>query len=170
MALTKEQKQKIVEELKENLNKQKAMVLVAFEGLKAKELFDLREKLKEANCLFIVAKKTLLDIAFKEKKLDFNKEKLEGEVALIFSFGDEISPARIAYQFSQINENLKILGGFFENKFIEKERVLELAKIPTRQELLARIIGSISAPVSNFANVLQGNIKGLIYVLKQVKS
>ena len=169
MPLTREQKEKIVKELKENIERQKTIVFVAIEGLKAKEVFDLRKRLKQVNCLLTVAKKTLLKIAFKEKKLKIDEEKLEGQIALIFGFKDEISPAKIAYQFSLEKQNLKILGGFFEEKFREIEEVITLAKISSREELLARIIGSISSPISGFVNVLQGNIKGLIYILKQIK-
>lgn len=167
--LTKEQKQKVVEDLKEKIAQQKSMVFVAVEGLKAKELFDLRKKLKAEDCLLIVAKKTLLDIVFKKKKLDFAPKKLEGQLALIFGFKDELSPAKIAYQFSLGNKNLKILAGFFEDKFRDVEETIALAKIPAKEELLARIVGSISAPISGFVNVLQGNIRNLIYIISQIK-
>jgi len=66
--------------------------------------------------------------------------------------------------------NLKILGGIFKNEFVEAEKIIELAKLPTREELLARLVGSISAPISNFINVLEANIKGLIYVLTKAKT
>ena len=170
MALTKEQKQKVVEKLKENIAKQKAMVFVAVEGLKAAELFDLRKRLKEANCLLSVAKKTLLNIAFKEKKMEFDAEELKGQLALIFGFKDEIMPAKTVYQFSLGNENLRILGGFFENKFRDAEEIITLAKIPSKEELLAKVVRSISAPIANFVNILQGNIKGLINVLAKAKT
>lgn len=170
MALTKEQKKKIVEDLKENIAQQKSMVFVAIEGLKAAELFDLRKRLKAADCLLSVAKKTLLNIVLKEKKIDIDLKELEGQIVLIFGFKDELSPAKIAYQFSLGNKNLKILAGFFENKFRDVEEIITLAKIPSKEELLARVVSSISAPVSNFVNVLQGNIKGLIYIFKQAKT
>ena len=67
---------------------------------------------------------------------------------------DEIAPARIAYQFSKKNENFKILGGIFEKRFIDKERVLVLANIPTRNELLGRLVGSLSSPMASFVRVL----------------
>jgi len=169
MALTKEQKQKVVEKLKENIAQQKSMVFVATEGLKAKEFFDLRKKLKAADCLLIVAKKTLLDVAFKEKKVGIDPEKLAGQVASIFGFKDQISSAKIPYNFSLENKNLKILGGFYENKFRDAEEIITLAKIPSRKELLAGLVGNISAPISGFVNVLQANIKGLICVLSNIK-
>jgi len=169
MPLTKEQKNKIVKKLKENIANQKAIVFVSVKGLKASELFNLRKQLKESNCLLSVAKKTLLKIAFKENKTELNEKKLEGQVALIFGFEDELAPAKTAYDFSLKNENLKILGGFLENEFRSREEVIILAKIPSKQELLAKIIGSIKAPISGFANVLQGNIKGLVYLLSNIK-
>lgn len=170
MALTRGRKQKIIEDLKEKVAKQKAMVFIAFDGVKAEELFDLRKRLKAADCLLTVTKKTLLNKVFKEKKFDFDFKKLEGQLGLILGFRDKITPAKIAYKFGLENENLKILGGLFENEFREAEEIITLAKMPSREELLAKVIGSISNPISGFINVLQGNIKGLIYVLKQGKT
>ena len=169
MPLNKEQKKNIVEKLKQNIAQQKAVVFVAIEGLKTTGLFDLRKKLKEDDCLLIVAKKTLLSIAFKQSKIEFDAKELKGELALIFGFGDEIMPAKIAYQFSKKNKNLEILGGFFENEVKTAQEMIILAKIPSREELLAKVVSSISSPISGFVNVLQGNIKGLIYILKQAK-
>lgn len=169
MALTKEQKKKVIEDLKEKVARQKAMVFISIEGLKAQEVFDLRKRLKAEDCLLTVAKKTLINIVFKEKKFDIDAEKLEGQLGLIFGFKNELSPAKIAYQFGLENKKLKILGGVFENEFKEDEEIIILAQIPSREELLARIVGSISAPISNFVNVLQGNIKGLVYILSNIK-
>ena len=109
-------------------------------------------------------------MASQEKKIPVDVKDLESEVALIFGFKDELSAAKIANQFSRSNENLKILGGVFENEFINREKVIVLAEIPSQEELLARFVGSIKAPIANFANVLQGNIKGLTYILSNIKS
>ena len=169
MALKREQKKNILEKIKEKIDKQKTVVFVAIKGLKAKDIFDLREALKKSNNLLMVAKKTLFGIAFKSKKVKINKNKLEGEIGLVFGFEDEISPAKISYQFSQKNENLKILGGIFENKFIEKERVIELAMLPSKEELYAKVVGTINAPLANFVGILQGNIRSLVYILSNIK-
>ena len=169
MALNKEQKKNIVEKLKQSIAKQKAVVFVAIDGLKTTELFDLRKELKQDDCLLTVAKKTLLSIAFKQSKIEFDAKELEGELALVFGFGDEIMPSKIAYQFSRKNKNLKILGGFFENEIKTAKEIIVLAKIPSREELLAKVVSTISSPISGFVNVLQGNIKGLLHILKQVK-
>lgn len=169
MALTKEQKQNIIKDLKESVDKQKSMVFVSVKGLKAADLLELRNKLKELNCRLLVAKKTLIDIAFKDSKIEIKTDKLDGQIALIFGFKDEVLPAKTSYEFSKKNENLKILGGFLEDKFREVDEIITLAKIPSKEELLAKVVGSISAPISGFANVLHGNLRNLVYVLKEIK-
>lgn len=168
MALTKVQKQKILEDLREKIAKQKAIILVGITGLKVKDISGLRTKLKAIDGNIQVVKKTLAGIVFKEKKLDFDKNNFKEELALVFGFKDELSPAKTVYQFSRGNENLKILGGYLENKFKEAEEIIILAQIPTRGELLAKLVGSISSPISGLLNVLQGNIKGLILALNAI--
>jgi len=170
MALTKAKKEKIVEDLVEKLKEQKAIFFCDFTGMKVKDFFALRRKLKETGNDIKVARKTLMDVAFKKMNFNLEARKMAGELALIFSFTDEISPAKTIYQFSKENEKLKILGGFFNNKFWNKEEVIELAQLPPREELLAKLVGSISAPMANFVNVLQANIKGLINVLAKAKT
>lgn len=173
IAKTRRQKEKILEDLKEKLSHQKALIFVDFRGLKVKELANIRKKLKEANSQFLVAKKTLMRLAFQEKNIKFNPEELEGQIALVFGFGDELTPAQIVFRLSQEYKNLKILGGFIESKkeeFLSSEKIIELGNLPTKEELYGRLVGSISAPISNFINVLQGNIKGLLYVLAKAKA
>lgn len=171
MPLSRQKKQEIINDLKEKISRQKAMVFVDFSGLKIKEVSVLKKKLNQSDSLFKVSKKTLLKIALKnlDSSLSQKVSELKGELGVVFGFKDEMSPAKTVYSFSLGNEKLKILGGFFEGKFIGKETVNELAQIPTREELLARVVGSISAPVSNLVNVLQGNIKGLVRVLSLIK-
>jgi len=169
MALTKAQKQKILQDLREKIAKQKAMVLVGIQGLKVKDILEIRKELKKIDANIQVVKKTLAQIVFKEKKLDFDKKQFKTEVALVFGFGDEILPAKIIHQFSRGNENLKILGGFIENELKGAEDMIILAQLPGRQELLAQLVGSIKAPVSNFVYALNYNLKGLVYLLNTIK-
>ncbi|MBL7142059.1 MAG: 50S ribosomal protein L10 [Candidatus Pacebacteria bacterium] len=170
MAQTKLQKQKILEDLKDKIAKQKAMIFISIAGLKVKDMSDLRKKLKEIGGNLQVAKKTLIEKALKEKKLDFNKNKYKEEIGLVFGFEDEIMPAKTVYQSGLANENLKILGGFVEGSFKDKEDIIALAQLPTKPELLAKLVGSISAPVSNLVYSLQYNLKGLVYLLTIIKN
>ena len=170
MALTKQQKQKILDDLRDKIARQKAIILVGIAGLKVKDLADLRRRLKNIDANIQITKKTLAGIALKEKKLDFDKNKLKEETGFVFGFGDEIGTAKTVYQFTRENENLKILGGYLENKLKEAEEIITFAQLPTREELLSRLVGSLSAPVSNLVYALKYNIKGLITVLAKAKT
>jgi len=157
MALTREQKTKQISDLKEKIANQKSMVFVDFGKVPSKEMFALRKTLKESGCNLKIAKKTLIRIALGQSNISYwNKIKsaIPGQLALVLGIEDEIAPARIANNFAKTQENFKILGGIWENRFIAKEKVLELASIPPRKELLGRLVGSISNPISSFVRVL----------------
>ena len=157
MALTKAQKTKQIDSIKEKVSQQKSVIFVDFAKVPSKDMFSLRKSLKEAGCNLKIAKKTLVRIAFGQSGVSFwnkIKDSIPGQLALIFGIKDEIAPARIANQFRKTNENLKILGGIFENKFIDREKALVLANLPTRNELLGRLVATIYNPVSSFVRVL----------------
>ena len=173
MARTKSEKQKIIEDLKEKLQTKKSIVLVNYKGLDSKTLGALREDFKKGNGCFQVVKKTLLEKALEKlNKKDILEKisQISGELALGIGFEDEIPPFKICYKYSQENENLKILGGVLGEEYIEKEKVIELAKLPSREEILARLVGSLQNPILQLVNVFQGNIKGLICVLNAISS
>jgi len=172
MAKSKEEKKKILEDLKKEIKKQKVMILVNFTGLRVKDFFELRKRLRPVNSQIKVIKKTLLNLVLKGFNSDFSQKlaQFKAQIAIVFGFEDEILPAKILHQFSLENPNLKILAGYFDKKFREKEEVITLAQLPTKNELLARLVGNLSAPISNFINMLEGNIKGLIYVLSAIKN
>ena len=169
MALTKAQKQKILDDLKEKVDRQKAIVFADFKGLKVKDLSNLRKEMKKKDCELKVAKKTLISAVFKEKKIEVDVRKMEGEIALVFSYKDEILPFKLLYEFSKGNKNLKILSGLIGKEVIEKEKAIVLGQLPSKEELLGKLVGSIKAPLSGIVNVLQGNLRNLVYVLSQIK-
>jgi large subunit ribosomal protein L10 len=157
MALTKEQKTKQINAVKEKVLNQKSVVFVDFNKVPSKDMFSLRKSLKEAGCSLKIAKKTLIRIAFGQSNVSFwNKIKssVPGQLALVFGIDDEIAPARISNKFAKDHETFKILGGIFENRFIEREKVLFLASIPSRNELLSKLVGSISSSMTGFVRVL----------------
>lgn len=169
MALTRQQKQEIIKDLREKISHQKIMVFVDFKSLKTRNLSELRKILKKNDCQVQILKKTLLQLALKEENVELDTKKLEGQVAVVFGFKNKILSAKAVYNFSLEFEALKILGGFFDNEFRDSEEIITLAKLPTREELLAGLIGTLSAPMSNFVNVLQGNIRDLVFVLSAIK-
>jgi len=158
MAKTKHQKEQMIKELSESIEKQKAMVLVDFGGVKSDILFALRNKLREAGCLLKVVKKTLFQKSLEkrwEKGLMAKLGEIKNQLAIAFSFDDETTAGRICRQFSKENVNLKILGGVVGNEFLEKEKMIELADLPSREELLSRLAYVLISPLTRFAFVLK---------------
>lgn len=157
MALTKEQKQKQVAALREKIDQQKSMVFIDFAKVPSSEMFQLRKELKQAGANLKIAKKTLARVAFGQSGRSFwgkVAKVVPGQLAIAFGMEDEIAPARITNKFAKTQENLKILGGLFENRFIDQSRVLELATLPSREELLGRMVGSLASSMTNFVRVL----------------
>lgn len=172
MPKTKEQKQTILKELAEKINKAKSIVFTKFSGLTVKENEELRGKLRQENNEYYVAKKTLFGLALKDKAiLGLDIKKFEGQIAAIFGYADEVSPAKIVGQFKKQKDKegkIEFIGGVLENKYIGAGEVANLATLPSKQELYAKIVGSINAPVSGLVNALAGNIRNLVQVLKAV--
>jgi len=171
MPFSKEQKEKIIEKLKKDLEKQKSMVFVDFKGLSTTEILNLKQDLKKLGAKFAVIKKTLFRIASKDidKELSEKIEGLEGQPAVVFSFEDELAPAKNIYNFSKKNEKLRIIGGFFEKLLRDKETTIQFAQIPSRPELIARLVGSLKSPISKLDNALIYNMRALTSVLSQIK-
>ncbi len=170
MPKTKQEKAQTLKILEEKIGKAKSVVFANFNGLTVKDNEQLRRELKSEGSEYLVAKKTLLELAFKKAKFEsLNLRKLSGQLAAVFGFGDEIAPAKIVAKFKKSSDGkIDFSGGILEGKFIAASQVAELATLPSRDELLARLVGAINAPVSGFVNVLAGNLRGLVNVLKAV--
>ena len=169
MALTREQKQKIIQDLREKVEKQKVMIFVDFKGLKMHDITALKKKLKTAGAVLKVCKKTLLNIVLREKKLKADIKSLIGQIAVVFNSNDEAATAKAVYEYSKEHENLKILGGILNEKPVDGTYVLSLAQLPSRTELLGRLTFGLKAPLSNMVYALKANIKGLLVVLNAIK-
>jgi len=169
MAITKAKKQEVVKEISDKLAKQKAIVFADFTGLKVKDLSNLKKNLKLSVSEFKVAKKTLMAVAFKDQKIDIDPELMPGQVALVFGYKDEVAPARAVYEFSKTNEHVKIIGGYLQGQALSVEQVVALAKLPTREQLLANMVGSMASPIRGFAQVLNGNLRGLVMALSEIQ-
>lgn len=168
--LTRKQKQQIVEELTDKLQRQKASVFTDFRGLKVGEMQNLRNKLRETGIEYKVVKKTLIKLALDKAKKETDVSQFENSVALAVGYNDPIMPAKVISNFAKEHENLKILGGLMEDKSLTIEEVRELAMIPSKNELLVELVNSLKSPINGFVNVLEGNIRNLINILKLIKS
>lgn len=174
MPKTKEQKREILRDLAAKISKAKSVVFAKFNKLTVKENQNLRNELKKEASEYYVAKKTLMDLAFKDLKLEgLNVKSFAGQIAAVFGYGDEVAPAKTVALFKkklEDKEKIEFIGGILEGKFIGEEKIKFLASLPGRQELYAKIVGSLNAPISGFVNVLAGNLRSLVYVLKAIES
>jgi large subunit ribosomal protein L10 len=172
MPLSKEQKQNIIEELKEKIAQQKAMLFFGHSRLKAPTLFSLRKRLKKEKSFLRVTKKTLFLLALKDTHpgLVEKIKEIRGQISVIFSPSDEIGPSKELYRVLRENPDLKIWGGFFREKFQEPETIIALAQLPSKQELLASLTGILFNPVSGLVNTLRANLEKFVFVISQIKS
>lgn len=170
MAITKEQKNEILSDLVEKFSKSKSVVFTDYRGLDVASVSDLRGKLREKGAEAKVAKKTLIKLAAKENKIDeIGDDILAGPVAATFSYEDELSGLKVLFKFSKENENLKLLGGVIDGKVVGEEEIKALAKLPGKEELLAKLIGSMNAPVSGMVGIMNNLVGGLVRVINAYK-
>ena len=171
MAKNKAQKKVILEHLEKKIGESKSIVFAQFNGLAVKENEDLRNKLREEGGEYYVPKKTLLDIALKNNDISVVEAKeYDGKVAVIFGYKDEVMSAKVLDKFIGENEGkIDFLGGILEGNYLNAEEVKKLAKIPSKEELYVKMVGSLNSPVSGFVNVLAGNLRGLMNVLKAIE-
>lgn len=166
--LTRQQKQEIVEKLTEEIKNSPACVFADFKGFEANDMVVLKRDLRNSGSTFQVVKKKLLAIALKNNGIDFDLKKMEGQIAISIS-GDEVSAAKIIFDKTKISdEKLKIVGGILGESLISKDEVNSLAKLPSTDELRAKFIGQIQAPVSGFVNVLASVPRSFVQVLKAI--
>lgn len=168
--LTKTQKKKVIEDLADKIKRQHALVFTDVSGVNVDEVQKLRRGLRQVGIEYKVAKKSLINLALKQAKQETDISQLAGSLGLAFSYDDPISPAKIIFKFAKEHKNLKVLGGLMENRFLTFEEIRALSLIPTREELLAKLVWSIKGPISGFVNVLAGNLRNLVGVLNAIKN
>lgn len=168
MPILRLKKEEILNEIKDKLSRNKLVVFVNYKGLNVKTLESLRRELRKEGIDFKVVKKTLLGLGLKEAGMEKDIKSLEGQIGVAIGYKDELIPAKVISKFAKEFEKLKILAGIFENKFVGKDKIVALAEVPSREELLAKLVGSVNSPVSGMVNVLAGNIRGLVQVLNAI--
>lgn len=173
MPKNKAQKTEIFQSLVDKVSKAKSLLFVGYDALGVKDNEALRLKLKAENSEYYVPKKTLMNMALKENKIEANIKDYPGKVAAVFSYEDEVASAKILGAFRKDKEKeskISFLGGILEGKLLSKEEVQALSMLPSKTELYAKMVGSMNAPISGFVNVLAGNLRSLVGVLKAIES
>ncbi len=150
-----EQKKAIVDALADNLGKAASAVLVKYEGITVEDDTKMRAALRAANVKYSVIKNTLISKACDKTGFEALKPQLEGMNAIAISFDDPIAPAKILKEYAEKIETFEIRGGILDGTVVDTATVNELADIPPKEVLIAKLLGSIQSPLYKFAYVLQ---------------
>lgn len=150
-----EQKKQVVAELVERLNASCAGVIVDYKGINVTDDTALRKELREAGVEYTVVKNTLLRLAIASTELNGLDSVLEGTTAIATSADDYVAAARILCKFADTHKDFVIKNGFLDNEVIDVAKVTGLAKLPSREVLLAQVLGAFQAPISAFARAIQ---------------
>lgn len=157
-----------VEEIKGKIEKAQSIVLVDYRGLNVEQLTDLRSKYRKAGVDYKVYKNSMMRFAFKDSGLEDFNQYLKGPSAIAFGYDDPVNAAKITSEFVKDNEKLEIKAGVVDGKIINVDEVNNLAKLPSREVLVAQVLGGFNSPIQGFANVLQGTIRSLATVLNAI--
>lgn len=164
----KQEKVQLVQEIKEKLSSSSSSVLIDYKGITVEEANELRKECREAGVDYKVYKNTLITIAARELGLEELEPHLVGPTAIAFGLEDPVAPAKVLSSNIDKLKKMEFKAGVLEGEVIDKETVEALAKLPSKEELIAKMIGSLNAPVYGVANVLSGTMRSLLYALNAI--
>ncbi len=161
------EKEVVISEIQDAMSRCKSGVMTEYLGMKNADLTALRRKLGESGIDYMVVKNTLARFAADNTNKGFLKDSLNGPMAIAFGYNDEVEPAKVLTQFMDASETpLKITGGFIGDQLLSAEDVKTLATIPSKEVLIAQVLGAMQGPISGFVNVCAAPIRGLVTVLQ----
>ncbi|PIE52679.1 50S ribosomal protein L10 [Candidatus Fermentibacteria bacterium] len=171
MSITRNQKETVVSTLNIGVDEAGAVVLADFTGINVEQMTELRRQMREAGITFKVVKNTLLRRALENIGVDSAEDVfglLNGPTAIAYS-KDEVAPARLLKSFSKEHKGIPaIKGGFVSGRSFNVDEVMSLADMPSREELLAKVLGSANAPVQGFVMVTSGVIRKFLYAVNAI--
>lgn len=171
MAVIRPEKQAQVAKIKEYLTTAKGVVLADYRSITVAQDTDLRRKAREAGVRYQVLKNTLTRIAAKEAGVEGIDKYLAGLTVMAWSTTDVVAPAKLISDFIKDNKlkAYEIKAGILEGKMIDADGVKQLASLPPREVLVAKLLGGMQAPLTGLVNVLQGSIRNFVYALNAIK-
>ncbi len=158
-----------IEEIKACITQSQLTILSDYKGLPVGALTDLRRKLREKDSSFKVVKNRLAKIAIKDSDADVLTDYFVGTTAITIATDDPAGPAKVLSEFAKKNNCLKIKIGFFDGKELDLNGIKNLATLPSKEELVAKLLGSMQAPATNLVSVLSQVPRQLVNVLNSVK-
>lgn len=169
--MKKADKPQVVEQLKDMIKSAKSVTVLNYQGMPNKQLNELRQKVREVGGVFTVSKNTLIKRAFEQspttKHQPLITEGLTGPTAVIFASEDEVAPLQVLGKSIVETELPKLKFGIFSGDFLPTDKLLALSKLPSKNVLVARLLGALIAPKYNLVGALNGNLQKLVFILDQ---
>lgn len=162
------QKEQAVAEVADKLQRAQSVIVVDYRGLTVDEVTKLRTEFRNAGVEYRVIKNNMLRRAADSLDLEGVNDMFLGPTAVAFGYEDPVAPAKILYKFRKDTDKTTIKGGVLDGKAIDEAEVVNLSKLPSKEELLAKMLGSLNAPITKFALALSAVPKGLAVALGQV--
>lgn len=161
-------KEGLVAEIKDRFNSAEAVIMVDYRGLSVKEMHELRGVLRGFASEVKVYKNSLTEIAIRELAMPSMDEYLAGPTAFVFASEDPVGPAKALNEFAKKHQALQLKGGFVDNQVIGADGVKALATLPSREELIAKLLGTMQNPLVGFARVLNGPVEAFARTVQAV--
>jgi len=162
------EKQEIVKALAEKLGGSVSGVLVDYKGTNVATDTEMRRKMRDAGVDYTVTKNTMIRFAIQDTNLADLTPFLEGPTALALHVDDPVAPAKVVYEYVGKDKPMEVKVGFVDGKVITAAEVEALSKLPAKEVLVAQVLGTMMAPISGLANVLNANIRGLAVALQAI--
>ncbi len=162
------EKEKIIQELEESFKNSKGLVFTEYRGISANDMMEIRKALRQGNIEFKVVKNRLALLAAKNAGLTIDPKFLKGPTGICFGHEESAAPFKASVAVEKKFERFKIKGGMSEGEMVDANGVKDLARLPSREELLARLAGAMQSPIQQFASVLNAIIRSGVVVLSEV--
>ncbi len=161
-------KEGLVDEIKGRFNGSEAVILADYRGLTVKEMQELRRKVREVGGEIKIYKNSLTEIAIRELALPSLDEYLEGPTAFVFIDADPVAPAKALTAFAKEHQALELKGGLVSNRVVSQDQVKAIASLPSREELIAKMLGTMQNPLTGTVRVLAGPARAFATVLDAI--
>ena len=166
---TLKKKEAVVDSIKEKLEASQSVVLIDYRGLTVAELTELRNQMREAGVEYQVLKNTMIKRAAEKAGIEGLDPILEGPTAVAFGINDPVAPAKILTKFAKDTKKITIKGGVLAGNAIDVAAVENLAKLPSKEELIAKMLGSLNAPITGLVMVLSGVTSKFVRTLEAIR-
>ena len=167
--MNRTEKEEVITKVREKFSEAKIGVLTSYRGMTVAEMTDLRKRLREASVEYRVIKNNLAKIASEGTPVEPLREHFTGPTAIALSFDDVVAPAKILNNATKDFKKLEILAGSMDGNLLNKDEIVRIASLPSRDELLGMFLRVMQAPVTGFATVLSAPLRDLMGVLNAVK-